>query len=68
MSSEKLLAKPFCRDDGYGSMTRKEKEKCSEPVRVEGEVRRPGSLVSVGRRGQRSRRWSRLDNVEEGRN
>lgn len=35
------------RDDGYGSMTRKEKEKCSEPVRVEGEVRRPGNLVSA---------------------
>ena len=47
-------------------MTRKEKEKCSEPVRVEGEVRRPGNLVSVGRRGERSRMWGRLDDVEVG--
>ena len=55
------MAKSFFRDDGYGSMTRKEKEKCSEPVKVEGEVRRPGNLVSVGRRGKRRRMWRRAD-------
>jgi len=35
------------RDDGYGSMTTKHKEKCSAPIRVEDQSRARHNLVSV---------------------
>jgi len=35
------------RDDGYGSMTTKQKEKCSAPIRVEDSTRHRHSLVSI---------------------
>merc|ERR1719376_1703563 len=35
------------RDDGYGSMTTKQKEKCSAPIRVEDQSRSRHSLVSI---------------------
>merc|ERR1712110_160831 len=35
------------RDDGYGSMTTKNKEKCSAPIRVEDQSRLRHSLVSI---------------------
>merc|ERR1711953_954814 len=35
------------RDDGYGSMTTKNKEKCSAPIRVEDQSRSRHSLVSI---------------------
>ena len=39
--------KSFPRDDGYGSMTTKHKEKCSAPIRVEDQSRSRHNLVSV---------------------
>merc|ERR1719167_1272911 len=35
------------RDDGYGSMTTKQKEKCSAPIRVEDQSRSRHNLVSI---------------------
>merc|ERR1712055_83276 len=35
------------RDDGYGSMTTKQKEKCSAPIRVEDQSRARHNLVSI---------------------
>merc|ERR1719150_3227413 len=35
------------RDDGYGSMTTKHKEKCSAPIRVEDQSRSRHNLVSI---------------------